>query len=299
MKILYLTTRDPALQGDFSENMVLLGLNRLLGPNVYDYPKKKVLYGDFSESPRDSLHGRGFTLYTRPLLDLNEREKSVEQFAPDVILYGVANQYGITDFPEINKLTPNVWYIDGGDSPVIIKKPSFKREYVSPVDGVYPMEFGIPSYQIKPIIYTKLQKVQKTAPQAAFCVPHREEGRSHYIFNNELSYWVDMGLSWFGLTCKKGGWSSLRTLEIVACGSLCLFMDYDKKPSICAPQNFPTKSYSTWKECEDIMNSLVFNNKPTKEYWELLFAQREWLIKYGTCEAIAANILKTISQNLK
>jgi hypothetical protein len=80
----------------------------------------------------------------------------------------------------------------------------------------------------------------------------------------------------------------------MAAGSLLLFRDYDKKPPLCAPQNLPCFSYSTPAELEDLMNRLVVNGSPTKEYLEMLFAQREWLLKYGTTEARALEILKTL-----
>ena len=42
------------------------------------------------------------------------------------------------------------------------------------------------------------------------------------------------------------------------------------------------------------MSRLVVNNKPTKEYIEMLYAQREWLLKYGTTETRALEIIKTL-----
>jgi len=115
-----------------------------------------------------------------------------------------------------------------------------------------------------------------------------------YTWRQEKEYYEDMQRSWFGLTCKKGGWDSLRHYEIMAAGSLLLFKEYDKKPKLCAPQELPCYSYSSLEELDDIMNRLVVNNKPTKEYLEMLFAQREWLLKYGTTEARALEIIKNL-----
>ena len=106
-----------------------------------------------------------------------------------------------------------------------------------------------------------------------------------------------MSKSWFGLTSKKGGWDSLRHYEIMASGSLLLFRDYDKKPEQCSPQNLPCFSYSTIEELEDLMNKLVVNGVPTDEYMNMLFEQRDWLLKYGTTESRALSIIKTIIKN--
>ena len=80
----------------------------------------------------------------------------------------------------------------------------------------------------------------------------------------------------------------------MASGSLLLFRDYDKKPEQCSPQNLPCFSYSTIEGLEDLMNRLVVNGVPTEEYMNMLFEQREWLLKYGTTEARALSIIKTI-----
>ena len=106
-----------------------------------------------------------------------------------------------------------------------------------------------------------------------------------------------MGRSWFGLTCKKGGWDSLRHYEILASGSCLLFRDYDKKPPLCAPQNLPCPSYATPEELQSIINRLIIDNKPTDEYYDIVMGQREWLIKYGTTEVRAVQLLRTMMEN--
>jgi hypothetical protein len=298
MKILYITTPDPRAQGDFQENILLHGLRKTIGKNVIDYPRKKIMYGDFSETSRDELHGRGFTLYSSPLEDLNDNERMMEDI--DVILYGVTNAYGVTDYHEINKLAKNVWYVDGHDDPNIQKTPCFKRELFNRQENVYPTGFGIPSDRIRPInLLRKTQLFQKTAPKESYFLQHAHgRGNYHYEWNQENAYYEEMQNCWFGLTCKKGGWDSLRHYEIMAAGSLLLFKDYDKKPVLCPPENLPTFYYSSPEELHGIMNSLVVNNKPTKQYIEMLFEQREWLLKYGTTEARALQVLKILNKEI-
>ena len=295
MNILYITTPNPRAQGDYQENVILHGLRNLIGSSVVDHPRKRVMYGDFSETTRDEMHGRGFTLYTVPLKDLDVAERQLKSI--DVILYGVTDAYGVTDYPEINKLCKNVWYVDGHDTPDIKKRPCFKRELFEAEENVFPTGFGIPHHQIRPIKLEKSQVVQSTAPaESIFRQPTLGHLRLHYPYTwrQEKEYYEDMQNSWFGLTCKKGGWDSLRHYEIMAAGSLLLFKDYDKKPPLCAPQNLPSFSYSSPEELESIVNRLVVNNKPTKEYLEMLFAQREWLLKFGTTDSRALEVIKTL-----
>ena len=47
------------------------------------------------------------------------------------------------------------------------------------------------------------------------------------------------------------------------------------------------------------MSRLVVNGLPTDEYINMLFEQREWLLKYGTTEARALSIIKTMIKNKK
>lgn len=301
MNILYITTPNPRAAGDFQENVILHGLRSSIGASAIDLPRKRVMYGDFSETTRDEIHGRGFTLYTKPLDDLDAAQRNLNVSNIDVILYGVTNAYGVTDFPEINKLCKNIWYVDGHDTSDIKKKPCFKRELFNEEKGVYPTGFGIPHYQIRPIdLNNKTQLHQKTAPAESFFKPEVMQSlRLHYPYtwDQEEEYYRDMQRSWFGITCKKGGWDCLRHYEIMASGALLLFREYDKKPKLCSPQDLPCHSYASLEELQDLMKRLVQNNKPTKEYLEMLFAQREWLLKYGTTESRALEVLKVLLRN--
>ena len=195
----------------------------------------------------------------------------------------MTDSYNVTDYPEINTITPNVWYLDGHDHQRITKKPCFKRELFLQQESVYPTGFGIPRHQIRPLNFTnKIQAIQKTVPPYAVFGPQILGGDTKrlYCFSDEEDYYKDMGHSWFGLTCKKGGWDSLRHYEILASGACLMFRDYDKKPPLCAPQDLPCFSYSTLDELESIINRLLINEKPTDEYYDMVLRQREWLIKY-------------------
>ena len=44
------------------------------------------MYHDFSESPKNTLHGKGFTLLTHKISDLSQDERTICDI--DAILYG-------------------------------------------------------------------------------------------------------------------------------------------------------------------------------------------------------------------
>jgi len=314
MKVVLVTTINRAAQGDLLELSILHGMRSVLGANCIDLPRKKVMYHDFSESPKNSLHGRGFTLLTTPLDDLTEAQRKIEDI--DAIIYGSGHIYGDSRIPELEEKCDNIWFLDGndlyGDAPrkIIYNNEEiiptqfekcFKRELVEEgLNKVFPTGFGIPIERIRQIRFeAKTQLFQKTAPDDSLFKEVKDFGGGfrHHVFDKEEDYYEDLSKSWFGLTCKKGGWDCLRHYEIIAGGSLLLFKDYHLKPEQCSPQNLPCISYSSKDQLEDIANTLVTNGKPTGAYIKLLFQQREWLFSTGTTEARALKILQTINEN--
>ena len=320
MRLLFVPTINPDCQNDLLEVSILHGLRSILGKDCVDYPRKKILYHDFSDSPKDSLHGRGFSLLTEPIQDLSEEERDLSSF--DAVLYGCGHMYGESGITEYNSLVKGrqVWVLDGhdlhGDAPRKIKikegdneievigvqfRKSFKRELVEKITDVYPTGFGIPKHRIRPIrLPGKDQLFQKTAPDNALFkeVTDIGGGHAHHTFTEEEEYYDDLSRSWFGLTCKKGGWDCLRHYEIIAAGTVLLFKDYDLKPPTCSPQLLPCLSYSSKEELDAIVNRLVINNLPTGEYNMLLQKQRQWLDSVGTTEARAAHIIKTMTKEI-
>ena len=317
MKILFITTADPNRQGDLLEVNTLNGLRKILGKECIDFPKKKSMYHDWSETSRETLHGYGFSMFTYPIEDIPEESRQ-NLDGLDAIIYGTVGQYGDPEYQHLNGLVDpeNIWYMEGHDlfgyapnmldlngSPIIgiQKKPCFKRELVYPEDGVYTTGLGIPSTSIREIDLSKKSQIfQSAIPNACLFLPETDLGnRSNYKFSDEREYHDDLARSWFGLTCRRGGWDALRHYEIIANGSVLLFRDYDKKPELCSPQNLPCFSYSSPEELDSIVNRLLIDGKPTSEYLDMLFSQREWLIKNATSEARALHILKTIAKNKK
>lgn len=320
MRILFITTDEnknlqyaDRCQGDCHENVALIGLRKLLGENCVDFPRKKILYHDWSNVKRSSLHGRGFSIYHEPIKDISEKSRDLTNQTFDVILYGTAFNWGMEDIPELESKCKIKFYIDGNDlighaprgkyisyngSTVIGNQcsPAFKTQLIEKEPHLYPFGVAVPESRILKLDLDRKKKLyQKSYPKEALFEP-KEVNRSHYFFTEEEDYYNDMADSWFGLTCIRGGWDAIRNYEIIAAGALLLFRDYKYKPLLCSPVDLPTISYSTKEELFDIMNRLVVDGKPTDEYLELQQKQRSWLINTATTEARAKYIINILEK---
>ena len=300
MKILFLSTKNLNAQGDYLELTIIHGMRKLLYENFIEYPKKDIMYGDFTKSLKSELHGQGFSLLRNPIEDVDRTDVFNQKY--DAIIYGSGHIVGEEVYIDKidNLANNNVWILDGhdlyGNAPIKKKykdeevianqfSNSFKRELVFEEDGVYPTGYGIPEDIIMDIDYSgKTQLHQKSYPKfAKFENPiDLGGGKDHHIYNNENEYFKDLSKSWFGLTCKKGGWDTLRHYEILSAGTLLLFRDYENKPPYCSPQDLPCYSYSNIDQLEYLMSNLVVKDKPTAQYIEMINKQREWLYKNGT-----------------
>lgn len=321
MRILYITTDEnknlhsiDRAQGDYMENLILLGLRKLLKENCVEYPRKRILYHDFSSVPKESLHGRGFSLYHEKMEDIPEQCRDLTNQTFDVILYGTAFAWGMEDIPELEKKCKLKFYIDGHDlygiatkgnyikygGEILIgnqAKPSFKEQLIFQEPHVYPTGVGLPESRIIPVDFSKkCQLFQKAYPRAANFETPNEANRAHHIFTDEEEYYQDMNKSWFGLSCRRGGWDAMRNYEIIAAGSLLLFKDHYMKPRYCSPGDLPAVSYSTKEELQHIMNTMVVNNTPTDAYINKLVEQREWLINNATTVARARYVLNILQR---
>ncbi len=317
MKILFLSTKNLNAQGDYLELTIIHGMRELLNKNFIEYPRKDIMYGDFTKSPKSELHGQGFSLLRNPIEDVDRKDVFNQKY--DAIIYGSGHIVGEDVYiDEIDNLANNnVWILDGhdlyGNAPIKKKykneevianqfSNSFKRELIFEEDGVYPTGYGIPENIIMDIDYSnKTQLHQKSYPKfAKFEDPIDLGGsKAHHIYSDENEYFKDLSKSWFGLTCIKGGWDSLRHYEILSAGALLLFRDYENKPPHCSPQELPCYSYSNIDELEYLMSNLIIKDKPTTQYLEMINEQRQWLYKNGTTLGRAKKIIEILNLKLK
>jgi len=322
LKVLFITTDEELnsqsidrKQGDYHENVALIGLRKLLGENCVDFPRKRILYHDWSNVAKENLHGRGFSLYHEPIADIPDSARNLDQDF-DVILYGTSFNYGMKDLPELEKRCKLKFYIDGNDlygqapnNKYLVYdgervigtqiEPCFKTQLLEASENVFPFGCGLPESRILPInLENKSEWLQNSYPYEAYFL-NKESFRGHYKYSDEEEYYKNLASSWFGISCKRGGWDAMRNYEIIAAGSVLLYRDYDKKPALCSPGDMPAISYSSLEELRDIANRLVVNFDATDEYIDILNRQREWLINNGTTEARARYIIKVLKGFLK
>jgi hypothetical protein len=177
--------------------------------------------------------------------------------------------------------------------------PSLKAHIVDEESDVYSLGgLGVPESRILPIDFSRKTKLfQSSYPKHSYFETPNESNRNHYIYTDEEEYYNDMAASWFGLSCKKGSYESLRNYEILASGSVLLYRDLHLKPKYCSPVDIPAINYRSKEELHGIMNSLVVDNKPTDKYVHILNEQRKWLIENATIEERARNVIKVLEKH--
>ena len=153
---------------------------------------------------------------------------------------------------------------------------------------IFPITFGISENKIA---RNKTQKIRYLSPM----IPGDS---STYIYTTEQSYYQQYAESYFAITIKKGGWDTMRTLEIIAnrCIPVFLYIDlcpektlwnYPKELLIEFKQFFDENSS---REFEDIVNDQSFNLKYDEYVDNLIY----WLENNATNRRIGEYVLNKI-----
>lgn len=261
MKILYISKFDLP---DFMNDMVFHGLRSLFGEDVVDLNEAWYMYDDFRKYWTDRVpgrgmeYGRGFTLYGRlPKLNIDRHDipLKIGQHYFDKIIYGSMNRcFESWDMVSNRYLPKDIIFIDGEDNDYIntfLAKQGnlFKREinYIHPdyKNYVNPLNFCIP----KELIVKEIPKKEK---DYATIIPG---DKSTYIYTEEKPYYEDYQKSYFGVTCKKGGWDCLRHYEILMNGCIPFFNGLEECPEktmIRFPKKLISEAMSKIKELNDL-----------------------------------------------
>jgi len=238
MKILYLKTEDPAIShlnyNDFLHDTLLIGLRNNFGNNVVDYPGAWYMYPkERKKKINDStekIWGKLFTLYDSlqnyELIDRDDIKKKIEKNFFNIIIFGSSRGKNLF-LEEAIKSKSKIVFIDTSDDGHIDKTKTnkglyFKRELYSVEKNVYPIHFAIPKKKI--ISSINLTPENILSPM----IPGKMET---YIYEKEEKYYEMYQNSIFSLTYKKNGWDCLRHYEILANGSIPLFIKLDDCPS--------------------------------------------------------------------
>ncbi len=263
MKILYISKFDLP---DFMNDMVFHGVRSLFGEDVIDANEAWYMYDDFRNYWVDRVpgrgmeYGRGFTLYGKlPKLNIDRTdiESKIKNHYFDKIIYGSAIRY-LEYFELVHRYySPlDILYIDGEDTQNINQNliqngwngKYYKRELTSEysiLKNVKPINFCIP----KELIVDEMPKKEK---DYATVIPG---DKSTYIYTEEKPYYEDYQKSYFGVTCKKGGWDCLRHYEILMNGCIPFFEGLDDCPistMVRFPKNIVIDARNKIKEGKDL-----------------------------------------------
>jgi hypothetical protein len=273
MKILFVTN---ASGPDYMSDMVFHGGKTTEGVEMYESTKLWYMYDDLIN--KDSLYGKGFTMYGKiKSSSFLETPLSIPELIQnkffDKIIYGSiwrCDDY----FNIVSKSYPkeDIIFIDGEDEMDRINTNYlgsglyFKREYNQTIDGVYPINFGVPEELV-------INKVTEKTKIISDIIPNSNK---NYTFDIEEDYYSEYSNSWYAHTKKKGGWDCLRHYEIMMNGCIPLFEDLE---------NCPT-------------NTLV--NLPKKEiinfskYKDQNLEQNDFILDYTKRNLTTKNIIKNI-----
>lgn len=305
MKILYITTPGE----DYLQDQMLIGLRRLFGEDLVDYPRKDVLYENFAK-PKEELYGRGFTIWkTLPDIEMDrtdiwQRVRSGE--FEEVVFGSIWRQTGM--FARLfftgmfNRSRPRMRFLDGEDQPVLFAPAClcgsyFKRELTgrSLFSSVRKIGFSIPSEKIRPYGVPKDRMFAKHVQcEEAYKIEEiRQNCQRKYGFSEESAYYDDIARSEYAVTMKKAGWDCMRHYEIAANGTVPCFYELDKKPEFCAPHGLiDMENVVSFRTAGELMEKINYI-KASGIYSRLQQNALNWARK-NSCEMLAKRMLDPI-----
>jgi len=271
MKILYLKTEDPAIShlnyNDFLHDTLLIGLRNNFGNNVVDYPgawymypkerKKKI--NDSAERIWGNLFTLYDSLYNYDLIDRADIKKKIEKNFFNLIIYGSSRGKNLF-LEEAIKSKSKIVFVDTSDDGYIDKNKIgmgiyFKRELYSFEKNVYPINFAIPKKKIVSSINLNPKNILSPL------IPGKMKT---YIYEKEDKYYEMYQNSIFSLTYKKNGWDCLRHYEILANGSIPLFIklnDCPDKTLTSLPKEKLLKFYNLYNKILSYYNPVKIYKK--------------------------------------
>jgi len=116
---------------DYLADSLLHGLRTVLGSNAVDFPKAEFLYSNYPESFRQSLYGRGFTLYL-DLVDIPVQRSRIDDRLRmnefDVVLFAdlVRTSTELVRATSMAKQS-RIVLVDGADSNQLYPQPAIMR----------------------------------------------------------------------------------------------------------------------------------------------------------------------------
>ncbi len=300
MKVLFITSSFE----DYLQDQLIIGLRNLLGNNLVDYPKKKVLYTSCTRDKKD-LYGRGFTIWqSLPEAEV-DRSNIIEQInlrVFDLVIFGsIWRQKEV--FRELSgplrkNRIPKI-FIDGEDHmkvyrPAVFQGKYFKREQKNNLTSFFVkrISFSIPGNKIlqKPIEKAKMFARHCQCDEAYKLSAIRENCVKAYAFEHERDYYHDIATSRYAITMKKAGWDCMRHYEIAANLTIPCFYNLAKKPANCAPHGLKDMhnviSFSTAAELQQKISYIEENQL----YEKMVKNVAQWIAGHKS-EVVAEKII--------
>ena len=285
MKILFVSGFD---KPDYQNDMIYHGLVNTPGVFVYETSWPSFMLKSYEG--KQSLYGKGFTLYARmphtPKLAQREFiESKIADKYYDYVIYGSIER----DDSYLNLVlerysAKQIAFIDGEDEQdfsrpdLITKGRYFKRELVCESSlTVRPISFCIPEEHV-------LNAVPDKSKLFATVIPGDP---ATYVFDDEEAYFKDYASSYYAYTCKKSGFDCLRHYEILANGCLPIFEGIEHIPKMTMTK-FP----------KDILKAAAYSvkslQKPLEDYEEIMQSLLEHTRKNLTTVKEASRLLESL-----
>jgi len=299
MKILYLKTEDPAIShlnyNDFLHDTLLIGLRNNFGNNVVDYPGAWYMYPKERKkrinNSTEKIWGNLFTLYDSlqnfDLIDRDDIKKKIEKNFFNLIIFGSSRGKNLF-LEEAIKSKSKIIFIDTSDDGYIdVSKTNkglyFKRELYSTEKNVHPIHFAIPKKKIVSSINLTPKNILSPL------IPGKMET---YIYKKENQYYEMYQNSLFSLTYKKNGWDCLRHYEILANGSIPLFIKLDDCPSqtlTSLPKEKLLKFYNLYNKILSYYNPLKIYKKRFRDVSKFYYYGKNFFKKKPSVDSFIKN----------
>ena len=223
---------------DYMMDQVYHGLRSLPDVQVKQYPPNPLMFKTCSKEYLERGWGKSFTLYG--LLD--EETDNFALAESDLIIIPLHHtcvnyQDGLhrLAYDVIRMFNKPTIIIDGWDQPYYNSDlaktfPYFKRELYDDDSVAIPIFFGIPKEKF---YFGNLNKLYDFSPMVPANFSWGGVHTSNYIYKTEEEYYDQYRKSYFGYSCKKGGYATGRQNEIIAQGCLPYITDIEGYPKNC------------------------------------------------------------------
>ena len=274
MKVLFVNNfKSP----DYLNDCIYHGLSELDNITLYNTTYPSYMMKNYKN--KNKLYGKGFTIFglleNKIILDNNIEKKIKEKFYDKIIYGSVHRDFSYSDLVFSVYSKENILCFDGEDHTQIKKNllnkcRYFKRELIYSDKNLEPICFSVPEEKI-----IKEKSVKKKL--FGTVIPGKKET---YIFTKENEYYSDYSISYYGNTCKKGGWDCMRHYEIMAAYSVPSFLNLEKCPErtmVYFPKklilefnkfSLENKIHPNYNEMNDELHDYFKNNLTTKRIIE-------------------------------